>query len=115
MSRPSSAGPPPRSSDPLLLTPGEAARSSAAAARGEDGQRARDRTQTVAAFALHWMDTSLQAAEGKQTTKARYAGIHIIRSSMGRLTPDRIRPWHVEAAVIRRPRATAEEAASDTA
>jgi hypothetical protein len=34
------------------------------------GQPARDRTQTVEAFAAHWIETSLQASERKQTTKA---------------------------------------------
>jgi integrase len=71
--------------------------------RVEDGQPARDRRQIVAAFALHWIDTSLQASERKQTTKVMYAGVartHILGSSIGRLTLDKIRPSHVEGWVV---------------
>ncbi|GAB3364116.1 site-specific integrase [Modestobacter lapidis] len=71
--------------------------------RVADGQPARDRRQTVAAFAQHWIDTTLQASERKQTTKVMYAGVartHILSSSIGRLTLDRIRPSHVEGWVV---------------
>jgi integrase len=71
--------------------------------RVEGGQPARDRRQTVAAFAQHWIDTSLQASERKRTTKVMYAGVtrtHVLDSSIGRLTLDRVRPSHVEGWVV---------------
>ncbi len=71
--------------------------------RVEGGLPARDREQTVAAFAQHWIDTSLQASDRKQATKAMYAGVartHIVGSSVGGLTLDRIRPSHVEGWVV---------------
>ncbi len=71
--------------------------------RVEGGQPARDRRQTVAAFAQHWIDTSLQASERKRNTKVMYAGVartHILSSTMGRLTLDRVRPSHVEGRVV---------------
>ncbi len=85
-------------------TPQEA-RDKAAAIRRRvaDGQPARDRRQTVAAFAQHWIDTTLQASERKQTTKVMYAGVartHILPSPIGRLTLDRVRPSHVEGWVV---------------
>ena len=43
--------------------------------RVEGGQPARDRRETVAAFTLHWIDTSLQASERKRNTKVMYAGV----------------------------------------
>ena len=61
--------------------------------RVEGGQPARDRRQTVAAFAQHWIDSTLQASERKQTTKVMYAGVartHIFGSSIGRLTLDKV-------------------------
>ena len=67
--------------------------------RVEGGQPARDRRQTVAAFAQNWIDTSLQASERKQTTKVMYAGVartHILASSIGQLPLDMVRPSHVE-------------------
>ncbi|MGY1761649.1 tyrosine-type recombinase/integrase [Geodermatophilus sp. SYSU D00779] len=85
-------------------TPQEA-RDKAAAIRRRvaDGQPARDRRQTVATFAQHWIDTTLQASERKQTTKVMYAGVartHILPSPIGRLTLDRVRPSHVEGWVV---------------
>ena len=71
--------------------------------RVADGQPARDRRQTVAAFAQHWIDTTLHASERKQTTKVMYAGVartHILPSPIGRLTLDRLRPSHVEGWVV---------------
>lgn len=71
--------------------------------RVEGGQPARDRRQTVAAFAQHWIDSTLQASERKQTTKVMYAGVartHILDSSVGRLTLDKVRPSHVEGWVV---------------
>jgi tRNA pseudouridine-54 N-methylase len=56
------------------------------------GQPARDRTLTVEAFAAHWIQTSLQASERKQTTKALYAGVArspVLSSSIGRITLDK--------------------------
>ncbi|MCW2508434.1 MAG: Phage integrase [Modestobacter sp.] len=56
------------------------------------GQPAQDRRQTVQAFALHWIETSLQAPERKQTTKALYAGVArspVLSSSIGRITLDK--------------------------
>jgi integrase len=69
----------------------------------EGGQPARDRRQTVATFAQHWIDTTLQASERKQTTKVMYAGVartHILTSTVGRLTLDKVRPSHVEGWVV---------------
>jgi integrase len=85
-------------------TPQEA-RDKAAAIRRRvtDGQPARDRRQTVAAFAQHWIDITLQASERKRTTKVMYAGVartHILPSPIGRLTLDRVRPSHVEGWVV---------------
>ena len=77
--------------------------------RVEGGQPARDRRQTVAAFAQHWIDTSLQASERKQTSKVMYAGVartHILGSSIGRLTVDSAwpaRPRHSGRSVQRAP------------
>jgi integrase len=71
--------------------------------RVEDGQPARDRRETVAAFTQHWMDTSLQASERKRNTKVMYAGVartHILSSSIGRLSLDKVRPSHVEGWVV---------------
>jgi integrase len=68
-----------------------------------DGQPAKDRRQTVRAYAMHWIDTTLQASERKQTTKDLYAGVaqsHVLGSSLGRLTLDRVRPSHVEGWVV---------------
>ena len=68
-----------------------------------DGRPARDRRETVAAFAQHWIDTSLQASERKRNTKVMYAGvarIHILDSSIGRLSLDKVRPSHVEGWVV---------------
>src|SRR3954464_9910004 len=63
--------------------------------RVEDGQPARDRRETVAAFTQHWIDTSLQASERKRNTKVMYAGVartHILTSSIGRLSLEKVRP-----------------------
>jgi integrase len=71
--------------------------------RVEGGQPARDRRETVAAFTLHWIDSSLQASERKRNTKVMYAGVartHILASSLADLTLDRIRPSHVEGWVV---------------
>jgi integrase len=71
--------------------------------RVADGQPARDRRETVAAFAQHWIDTSLQASERKRNTKVMYAGVartHILNSSIGRLSLDKVRPSHVEGWVV---------------
>jgi integrase len=71
--------------------------------RVEDGQPARDRRETVAAFTQHWIDTSLQASERKRNTKVMYAGVartHILNSSIGRLSLDKVRPSHVEGWVV---------------
>jgi integrase len=71
--------------------------------RIEVGQPARDRRETVAAFTQHWIDTALQASERKRNTKVMYAGVartHILTSSIGRLTLDRVRPSHVEGWVV---------------
>jgi hypothetical protein len=43
--------------------------------RVEGGQPARDRRQTVAAFTLHWTDTTLQASDRKRITAVMYAGV----------------------------------------
>src|ERR1700712_2711303 len=77
--------------------------------RVEDGQPARDRRETVAAFTQHWIDTSLQASERKRNTKVMYAGVartHILKSSIGRLPLDKVRPSHVEVVkmVVKPPR-----------
>jgi hypothetical protein len=67
--------------------------------RVEGGQPARDRRETVAAFTLHWIDTTLQASERKRNTKVMYAGVartHILGSSLASLSLDRVRPSHVE-------------------
>jgi integrase len=81
------------------------ARDKAAAIRRrvEGGQPARDRRETVAAFPLHWIDTSLQASERKRNTKVMYAGVartHILGSSLAGVTLDRVRPSHVEGWVV---------------
>jgi integrase len=71
--------------------------------RVEDGQPARDRKETVAAFTQHWIGTSLEASERKRNTKVMYAGVarlHILSSSLGRLPLDRVRPSHVEGWVV---------------
>ena len=71
--------------------------------RVEGGQPARDRKETVAAFTQHWIDTSLEASERKRNTKVMYAGVartHILGSSLGRLSLDRVRPSHVEGWVV---------------
>ncbi|NEM08731.1 tyrosine-type recombinase/integrase [Geodermatophilus normandii] len=71
--------------------------------RAAEGRPARDRKQTVAAFAEHWIDTSLQASDRKRTTMVMYAGVartHIVGSSVGRLTLDKVRPSHVEGWVV---------------
>jgi hypothetical protein len=75
-------------------TPQEArGKASAIRRRVAGGQPARDRRETVAAFTLHWIGTSLQASERKQNTKVMYAGVartHIIDTSIGRLTLDKL-------------------------
>jgi integrase len=85
-------------------TPQEArARAAEMRKRIADGHPARDRKQTVAAFTQHWIDTSLQASDRKETTKVMYAGVartHILASAIGRLTLDRVRPSHVEGWVV---------------
>lgn len=71
--------------------------------RVADGQPARDSRQTVEAFTLQWIETSLQASERKQTTKAMYAAVarcHILGSPLGRLALDKVRPSHVEGWVV---------------
>jgi integrase len=71
--------------------------------RVEGGQPARDRRKTVAAFTQHWIDTSLEASERKRNTKVMYAGVartHILNSSLGRLTLDKVRPSHIEGWVV---------------
>ena len=71
--------------------------------RIEGGQPAKDRRQTVAAFTVHWIDTTLQASERKRNTKIMYAGVartHIISSSLAGLTLDRVRPSHVEGWIV---------------
>ncbi len=71
--------------------------------RVEGGQPARDRRETVAAFTLHWIDTTLQASERKRNTKVMYAGVartHILGSSLAGLSLDRVRPSHVEGWVV---------------
>ena len=72
-------------------------------ARVAEGQPAKDRKQTVKAYAQQWIETSLEASDRKQTTKTLYAGVartHILSSSIGRLTFDRIRSSHVEGWVV---------------
>jgi len=72
-------------------------------ARVAEGQPAKDRKQTVKAYAQQWIDTSLEASDRKRTTKTLYAGVartHILGSSIGRLTLDRIRPSHVEGWIV---------------
>ncbi len=69
----------------------------------EGDQPARDRRETIAAFTSHWIDTSLEASERKRNTKVMYAGVartHILSSSLGRLTLDKVRPSHVEGGVV---------------
>ncbi len=71
--------------------------------RVEGGQPARDRRQTVAAFTLHWIDTTLQASERKRNTKVMYTGVartHIMSSSLANVTLDRVRPSHVEGWIV---------------
>lgn len=71
--------------------------------RVESGQPARDRKQTLADYTLHWIETSLQASERKQNTKVMYAGVaktHILGSTLGRLTLDKVRPSHIEGWVV---------------
>jgi integrase len=71
--------------------------------RVEGGQPARDRRQTVAAFTVHWIDTTLQASERKRITKVMYAGVartHIVGSSLANVTLDRVRPSHVEGWIV---------------
>ena len=54
-------------------------------------------------YALHWIDTTLQASERKRNTKSLYAGVartHVVNSSLGRLTLDKVRPSHVEGWVV---------------
>jgi integrase len=71
--------------------------------RIEGGLTARDRKESVAAFTLHWIDTTLQASERKRNTKVMYAGVartHILSSSLAGLALDRIRPSHVEGWVV---------------
>jgi integrase len=71
--------------------------------RVQDGQPARDRKETVAAFALQWVGTSLEASERKRNTKVLYAGVvhaHVLDSSLGRLPLDKVRPSHVEGWVV---------------
>jgi integrase len=81
------------------------ARDGAAAIRKrvEGGQPARDRRETVAAFTLHWIDTTLQASERKRNTKVMYAGVartHILGSALATVTLDRVRPSHVEGWLV---------------
>jgi integrase len=71
--------------------------------RVEGDQPARDRRQPVAAFTLHWIDTTLQASERKRITKVMYAGVartHIVHSSLANVTLDRVRPSHVEGWIV---------------
>jgi hypothetical protein len=71
--------------------------------RVETGQPARDRKQTVEDFALHWVETSLQASERKQNTKVLYAGVvktHIVGSPLGETPLDNLRPSHIEGWVV---------------
>ena len=72
-------------------------------ARVAEGQPAKDRKQTVTAYAQQWIDTSLEASDRKRTTKTLYAGVartHILGSAIGRLTLDKIRPSHVEGWIV---------------
>ena len=58
-------------------------------ARVAEGQPAKDRKQTVKAYAQQWIETSLEASDRKRTTKTLYAGVartHIFDSAIGRLT-----------------------------
>jgi integrase len=78
-------------------------KSAAISARILGGQPARDRRQTVKAYALHWIDTTLQASARKRTTKSLYAGVartHVLSSHLGRLTVDKVRPSHIEGWVV---------------
>lgn len=71
--------------------------------RVEGGQPARDRRQTVAAFTLHWIDTTLQVSERKRITKVMHAGVarmHIVGRSLANVTLDRVRPSHVEGRIV---------------
>ncbi len=72
-------------------------------ARVAEGQPAKDRKQTVKAYAQQWIETSLEASDRKRTTKTLYAGVartHIFDSAIGRLTLDKIRPSHVEGWIV---------------
>ena len=71
--------------------------------RVEGGQPARDRKETVAAFTVHWIDTTLQASERKRNTEVMYAGVartHVLGSSLAGLSLDKVRPSHVEGWVV---------------
>jgi integrase len=79
------------------------ARAAELRSRVAEGQPAKDRKQTVKAYAQQWIETSLEASDRKQTTKTLYAGVtrtHILSSSIGRLTFDRVGPSHVEGWVV---------------
>ena len=72
-------------------------------ARVAEGQPAKDRKQTVKAYAQQWIETSLEASDRKRTTKTLYAGVartHIFDSAIGRLILDKIRPSHVEGWIV---------------
>ena len=93
-------------------------KAAAISARVLGGQPARDRRQTVRSYALHWIDTTLQASERKQTTKSLYAGVtgsHVLDSTLGRLTLDKVRPSHVEGWVVQLRRKNLAESTIRTA
>lgn len=71
--------------------------------RIEQGRPARDRRVTIATFADEWIGSALAASDRKATTRSMYATIarkHIIDSTIGRASLDRIRARHIEAWLV---------------
>lgn len=67
------------------------------------GLAAVDARARLDSYAAAWISSTLAASDRKGTTKALYAGLtrsHIIGSSLGGMTLDKIRPGHVEAWVV---------------
>lgn len=71
--------------------------------RLDAGLNAVDARARLDNYAAAWITSTLAASDRKQTTKTLYAGLtntHIIGSSVGGMTLDRIKPAHIDAWVV---------------
>lgn len=71
--------------------------------RLEEGLPAKDAKVSVGAYTEEWIASSLAASDRKASTKATYTTLarkHIVDSTLGNRTLDRLLPSHVEAWVV---------------